>query len=163
VYCMNHPTKTGYHGTGRCGKKPTLSKGAELSRQGEACTIETYLPSVASRTTRRAAWLASSLGEGMVSPMASSPKCWNLQWVRKLASTLWSSEIEGLSVIRVTAKISLHVEQYQPKVVFVLSMDHKGTSFAMQTVSHSREQNARPVEIKRHHYRIIVVLDFDPK
>jgi hypothetical protein len=103
-----------------------------------------HLPSVASRTTRRAAWLESSFGEGITSPMASSLGCWNLQWVRKLASTLRSSEAEGFSVIRPRAKTSLQVEQYQTNGVFVASMNDTGINVAMQTVSHSAVAECQP-------------------
>ena len=72
-----------------------------------------HLFSVASRTTRAAAWLESSLGFGMLNPITTDPGWAFLQCVRKLASTFFSSETVGFSAMRSRENTPRQSEQYQ--------------------------------------------------
>ena len=112
-----------------------------------------YWFSVASRTTRAAAWLASSEGCSISRPTTGTPGCMFRQWVRKFASTLFNSVTVGFSAMRPRENTSRQSEQYHTNGVLVRSTKDTGINVAMQTVSHSAVPPATPVEIKRHHYR----------
>src|SRR5204863_6028622 len=116
--------------------------------------LDAYLFSVASRTIRAAALLASSFGVLISIPTTGWPEWSRVQWSWKSAFTLLSSLTSGLDRgMRTSAKTLLQVEQYQTKASFVDSTKAAFIRLGITQVSHRPEPIASPVDFKLQHYR----------
>src|SRR5437879_11497482 len=114
------------------------------------CEKSSYLFSVYSRTTRNAAWLESSFSFGMSSPLTFWPLCSLSQWMRKLSLILRRTDAEKVGVIRSGAKAASQREHIH-STAWRFLLKPTGRRTGMQSVSHTPNPYASPVEIKRYH------------